>query len=138
MMNWLLMALLFSFSTKMFLFAFDYGTVNRVFNNLDYTVYQKEVVSQYWIDEATYGEVLPPYFPKDAVENATKQYFVDTLSRIQNRVYPSYEFTYGEEIVTSKGVMTGRYQAFTIHWECRFQGIYRYKNAKTFKIVKGK
>ena len=138
MMNWFLIVFLFSFTTKMFLFSFDDGTVQRAFTHLDYTVYQKDVISRYWDDKAIYGEVLPPYFSPDAVKETTKQYFEENLARIQTRITTSDAYEFGQEIVTTKGVFTNRYQQFTLHWECRFQSVYCYRNEKTFTIVKGK
>ena len=130
MMNYLLIAMVFSFSVQMFCYASSLGKIKRVFEGFDYSLAQQAVL-------ARQEEKIPgPYFYMTAWKNVTRNYFKTNLEPY----LLSGSYTLKQEVSDPyivNGKETSYFKKATLHFAATFQGIYHYENSKSF-IVKEK
>lgn len=130
MMNYLLIAMVFSFSVQMFGYASTLGKIKRVFEGFDYSLAQQAVVAKQ-IDS-----IPGPYFYRIAWKNVTVDYFKTNLEPyLLNGSYTLKQELSDPYIVDGK--RTRYFKRATLYFEATFQGIYHYENSKSF-IIKEK
>lgn len=131
MMNYLLIALVFSFSVQMFSYSSSLGKIKRVFEGFDFSLAQQAVLAR------GEGEIpYAPYFYKTAWKRVTVNYFKTNLDPyLRNGSYTLTQKLSDPYIIDGKE--TTYFKRATLYFEATFQGIYHYENSKSF-IIKEK
>ena len=131
MMNYLLIALVFSFSVQMFSYSSSLGKIKRVFEGFDFSLAQQAVLAR------GEGEIpYAPYFYKTAWKRVTVNYFKTNLDPyLRNGSYTLTQKLSDPYIIDGKE--TTYFKRATLYFNATFQGIYHYENSKSF-IIKEK
>lgn len=131
MMNYLLIALVFSFSVQMFSYSSSLGKIKRVFEGFDFSLAQQAVLAK-GQNEIPYG----PFFYKTAWKRVTVNYFKTNLDPyLRNGSYTLTQELSDPYIIDGK--KTTYFKRATLYFNATFQGIYHYENSKSF-IIKEK
>lgn len=131
MMNYLLIALVFSFSVQMFSYSSSLGKIKRVFEGFDFSLAQQAVLAK-GQNEIPYA----PFFYKTAWKRVTVNYFKTNLDPyLRNGSYTLTQKLSDPYIIDGKE--TTYFKRATLYFNATFQGIYHYENSKSF-IIKEK
>ena len=134
MLNFLLTAVAFIFSTATFTFSYSYSGVARTF-----TAYGKAIPEVCVVKENASGNLLiTPYFNINNLKKMTDQYFSANLQRYLGKdqtytlTYAFYRESNGRYTITNTTP-----SRVSIYLRCPISWFGSYKNTATFDIKKG-
>jgi hypothetical protein len=133
MINLLLWALIFAFTTSMFGLSVKLGGVARAFEGINVTLVQNGVHAH----AETESPFAEPYFDKPILEEIVGSYLSERLQNYAQSGEWEVHYTYDAyEIDPSNALSEEAPQKFQIDFACH-SALFAYENERRFRLVKG-